>query len=233
MKAKDAAFARAAEAVKRGQVLGEYDLREFILDQFHEHGIVTDHGPIVATNAHAGLPHYEPEKSVNTPIRKGDLLLIDLWGREPGGVFADITWTGFLGSEVPTRVNEVFQIVRQARDTAVATIRSAHASGCVITGAEVDRATRAVIQKAGYGEKFIHRTGHSITATLHGPGANLDDFETEDTRSLVPGLLFSVEPGIYLEEFGIRSEINVLMTQAGPEVTTRPLQTEVLPLLQM
>ena len=232
MKVKDAAFARAAELVGRGQNLGEYDLQQFILEQFQCHGIETDHAPIVAVNAHAGMPHYEPSLSTNTPIRKGDLLLVDLWGREPGGVFADITWTGFLGPAVPAPVAKVFRIVAEARDAAVAAIGSAHQAGRVITGAEADRASRAVIQKAGFGDKFIHRTGHSITATLHGPGANLDDFETEDSRPLVPGLLFSVEPGIYLDEFGIRSEINVLMTANGPEVTTLPLQTEVLPLLQ-
>lgn len=232
MRVKEAAFSRAAEAVEARRTLGEHDLKEFILEQFAERGIETDHGPIVATNDHAGRPHYEPEKSVNTPLRKGDLLLIDLWGREPGGVFADITWTGFLGPTPPPKIAEVFKFVSQARDAAVAAILTDHKAGRVTTGAAADRAARAVIHKAGYGDYFIHRTGHSITATLHGPGANLDDFETEDSRPLVPGLLFSVEPGIYLENFGIRSEINVLMTTGGPEVTTLPLQTEVLPLLR-
>lgn len=229
---KEAAFARAAEAVARGEVLGEYDLQQFILKRFAELGVVVDHAPIVAVNAHAGQPHYEPAQATNTPIKKGDLLLIDLWASEPGGVFADITWTGFLGDQVPAHIDKVFQVVRRARDAAVAAIKSAHSAGKVITGAEADRASRSEIEKAGYGDKFIHRTGHSITSTLHGPGANLDDFETEDIRPLVTGLLFSVEPGIYLEDFGIRSEINVLMTPTGPQVTTLPLQTEVLPLLR-
>jgi Xaa-Pro dipeptidase len=232
LKVKDAAFDMAALALKRGRTLGEFDLREFILEQFAKSGIETDHGPIVATNDHAGRPHYEPTREVNTPIKTGDLLLIDLWGREPGGVFADITWTGFLGEKVPAKIAEVFSYVAGARDAAVAAILDGHREGRVVTGAQADRAARAVIEKAGYGDYFIHRTGHSITATLHGPGANLDDFETEDSRPLVPGLLFSVEPGIYLEDFGIRSEINVLMTKNGPEVTTLPLQTEVLPLLR-
>lgn len=232
LKVKDAAFAKAAEAARQGSSLGEYDLREYILGEFAKVGIETDHGPIVAVNGHAGKPHYEPDKKTNTPIKSGDLLLIDLWGREPGGVFADITWTGFVGPEVPSRVADVFKIVAAARDAAVSAIRTAFREGRSISGAEADRAAREVIRSAGFGDYFIHRTGHSITSTLHGPGANLDDFETEDTRPLVPGLLFSVEPGIYLEDFGIRSEINVLIGQDGPEVTTLPLQTEVLPLLR-
>jgi Xaa-Pro aminopeptidase len=232
MQIKDEAFARAAEAVRQRRSIGEYDLVELILVELAQHGLVTDHGPIVATNEHAGKPHYEPAKSRNTPIKEGDLLLIDLWGKEPGGVFADITWTGFVGSKVPEKISSVFRVVAGARDAAVAAIKAAFAAGRVVTGAEADRAARAVVRQAGYGDFFIHRTGHSITATLHGPGANLDDFETEDVRPLIPGLLFSVEPGIYLEDFGIRSEINVLMTDQGPEVTTQPLQSEVLPLLQ-
>lgn len=232
LKVKDEAFARAAELVGRGDALGEYELQQFILERFRAYKVITDHAPIVAVNAHAGLPHYEPTQASSTPIRKGDLLLLDLWCREPKGVFADITWTGFLGAEVPAHIDKVFQFVRQARDAAVSSIKTAHSGGRAATGAEADRASRGVIEKAGYGDKFIHRTGHSITSTLHGPGANLDDFETEDTRPLVPGLLFSVEPGIYLDDFGIRSEINVLMTPTGPQVTTLPLQTEVLPLLR-
>jgi Xaa-Pro aminopeptidase len=231
LKIKNEAFARARDIVGRGGSLSEYDLQQFILKRIVDDGLFTDHPPIVAVNAHAGRPHYEPTADHCSPIRKGDLLLIDLWGREPRGVFADITWTGFLGAEVPDRIARVFAVVAEARDAALAAIGDAYAQGRVITGAEADRAARRVIIEAGWGEQFIHRTGHSITSELHGSGANLDDYETEDTRPLVVGLLFSIEPGIYLGEFGIRSEINVLTTPDGPEVTTLPLQTEVLPLL--
>jgi Xaa-Pro dipeptidase len=231
LKIKDEAFARARDIVGGGGELSEYELQQFILGRIVEEGMFTDHSPIVAVNAHAGRPHYEPTAEKCAPIKKGDLLLIDLRGRETRGVYADITWTGFLGAEVPEKIAKVFAIVARARDAAVAAIRDAYARGEEITGAEADRAARKVIGDAGYGDRFIHRTGHSITTELHGSGANLDDYETEDTRPLVPGLLFSVEPGIYLDDLGIRSEINVLTCADGPEVTTLPLQTEVLPLL--
>lgn len=231
LKIKDDAFARVREVVGAGGSLGEYELQQFILKRLGEEGLFTDHPPIVAVNAHAGLPHYEPTAESSAPIRRGDLLLVDLWGRESRGIFADITWTGFLGATVPDRIAGVFDVVARARDAAVSAIRDAYGAGRPISGAEADRAARGTIAKAGYAEKFIHRTGHSITLELHGSGANLDDYETEDTRPLVPGLLFSVEPGIYLDDFGIRSEVNVLTGPGGPEVTTLPLQTEVLPLL--
>jgi len=231
MAAKNQAFDRVAARIKAGEETDEFQIQQFILERFRSHRLVTDHHPIVAVNAHAGQPHYEPTQEHHSPIRQGDLLLIDLWAREPGGVFADITWTGFLGETVPDRIAEVFDIVRRARDAAIAAISDAYESGRTVTGAEADRAARDVITAAGYGDQFIHRTGHSITSALHGPGANLDDLETEDVRPLVPGLLFSVEPGIYLDDFGIRSEVNVFVTPEGPRVTTQPLQTEVLPLL--
>jgi Xaa-Pro aminopeptidase len=231
LRIKDLAFAQATRAVKSGRTLTEFDLQQFILSQIEAAGMVTDHSPIVAVNANAGKPHYEPNAEMFEPIAEGDLLLIDLWAKEPDGVFADITWTGFLGTEVPERIAEIFTVVAQARDAVVAAIADACSEGKTITGAQADRAARRVITEAGYGDYFIHRTGHSITSVLHGPGANLDDLETEDVRPLLPGLLFSVEPGIYLDDFGIRSEIDVLMTADGPEVTTLPLQTGVLPLL--
>jgi len=231
LRIKDEAFARARDIVGRGDALSEYELQQFILGRIVDEGMFTDHPPIVAVNAHAGRPHYEPTADKCAPIHKGDLLLLDLWGREPRGVYADITWTGVLGAAVPEKIARIFAIVAQARDAAVRAIADAYAAGQTITGAQADRAARRVIADAGYGDRFIHRTGHSITSELHGSGANLDDYETEDTRPLVPGLLFSVEPGIYLDDLGIRSEINVLTTPSGPEVTTLPLQTEVLPLL--
>lgn len=228
---KDLAFAKVAEVISAGNTISEFELQQFILKEIEGAGMVTDHAPIVAVNGNAGKPHYEPTLANDRPISKDDFLLIDLWGQEPNGVFADITWTGFLGERVPDKIEKVFRHVAGARDAAVSAVAEASANGDPVTGAEADRAARRVIDRAGHGEHFVHRTGHSITTALHGPGANLDDFETEDVRPLVQGLLFSVEPGIYLDDFGIRSEINVLMTADGPEVTTLPLQTEVLPLL--
>ena len=231
MTTKDKVFARVADKLRAGEQVDEFQIQQFILERFRSHRLVSDHDPIVAVNAHAGQPHYEPTEQRHSAIKEGDLLLIDLWAREPGGVFADITWTGFVGETVPDKFARVFDIVRRARDAAIAVISDAYAAGRTITGADADRAARGVITEAGYGERFIHRTGPSITSALPGPGANLDDLETEDVRPLVPGLLFSVEPGIYLDDFGIRSEVNVFITPEGPRVTTQPLQAEILPLL--
>jgi Xaa-Pro aminopeptidase len=232
LRIKDEALAHAADAVRAGTVITEYDIQQFIADRLRDYGLETDHDANASVNGNAGKPHYSPTRDESQPIRDGDFLLLDLWGKEPGGVYADITWTGFLGEYVPDEIAAVFDVVARARDSAVAAIQDAYSAGRTITGADADNAARRVIETAAYGDRFIHRTGHSITGTLHGPGANLDDFETHDDRPLVAGLLFSVEPGIYLEHFGVRSEINVLTTATGPEVTTLPLQSEVLPLLK-
>jgi len=232
LRIKDQAFEHAAAAVRGGEDLNEYQLQQFILDRIAGEGMITDHDPIVAVNANSGKPHYEPTAQHHHPIRKGDFLLIDLWGRDPNGPFADITWTGYLGDQVPAPIADIFTIVARARDAVVGALRESRAAGHSISGAEADQVARGVITDAGYADHILHRTGHSITTTLHGPGANLDDMETHDIRPLVAGLLFSVEPGIYLDDFGIRSEINVLMTSSGPVVTTLPLQSEVLPLLK-
>jgi Xaa-Pro dipeptidase len=228
---KDLAFAKVTDVVRGGNTISEFELQQFIVRQIEGAGMITDHAPIVAVNGNAGKPHYEPALAKSVDIKEGDFLLIDLWGQEPKGVFADITWTAFVGDQVPDEIARVFKHVASGRDAAVAAIAEASAIGDSVTGGEADRAARNVITKAGFGAQFVHRTGHSITTALHGPGANLDDFETDDVRPLVEGLCFSVEPGIYLDDFGIRSEINVLMTPNGPEVTTLPLQTEVVPLL--
>ena len=190
--------------------------------------------PIVGVNAHAADPHYEPTPEKALPIRRGDLLLLDLWARldQPRSVYFDITWTGYLGDPIPPKHVQIFDIVRAARDRAVEFARERFAAGKTVYGWEVDDACRAVIDKAGYGRYFIHRTGHSIGESVHGNGVNIDNLETKDERRLVPGILFSVEPGIYLPgEFGIRSEIDVFINHNSEVVVTGPQQAELVKIL--
>jgi Xaa-Pro aminopeptidase len=198
----------------------EMAVHEWILAEFAKAGLVTDSGPIVGVNAHAGDPHYEPSRETSAPIRRGDFVLLDMWAKldQPGAVFYDITWTGNCGA-APDRVQRVFEIVRDARDRAIEAVVQAVSARREIRGYEVDDAARGYIQAAGYGERFLHRTGHSIGESVHGSGANMDNLETHDERRIVPGALFSVEPGIYLEDFGVRSEVNVFVGKDGASVT--------------
>ena len=194
-------------------------------------GLETDHPPIVAVNGHAADPHYAPAPATASPIRRGDLVLIDLWarGRGPRDVYADITWVGFCGSAPPERLSTIFRIAAEARDAGLDALARAHREGRTLAGFEVDRVVRDRIAAAGLGDRFVHRTGHSIETRVHGDGANLDDLETHDTRPLVPGLLFSIEPGIYLpdEGLGVRTEIDVFLGADGPKVFA-PIQREVV-----
>ena len=226
------AFAYAGKCVREKKWLTEYDLQQWILQRFAEAGIATEEGPDVAVNAHASDPHYAPSKEKSSPIREGDFLLLDVWGKQavPGSVYYDVAWTGYLGSKVPEKYVKIFNVVRQARDTAVELIRSSAKSGKPLQGWQVDKAARAVIEKAGYGKYFIHRTGHSIGETVHGNGVNMDGLETRDERHLIPQTCNSVEPGIYLPEFGLRSEVDVYVDNNDARVTGA-IQTEILPLL--
>ncbi len=185
--------------------------------------MVFDEPPIVAFGPRSADPHYEPHAGQDATLREGDVILLDLWaGRSLSTVFADQTWMAFAGARPPERVRTVWETVRSARDAAVSLVRDAAAAGRPIAGFEADRAARGVIEAAGFGEAFVHRTGHSIDRDLHGSGPHLDDYETHDDRLLVPGVGFSVEPGIYLSgEFGLRSELNMFWGEAGPEVTPR------------
>ena len=193
-------------------------------EAFDERGLVWDHPPIVAVNRHSGDPHYNPPAEGSGKVSSGDFLLIDLWARpkEPSSVYADITWTGFFGSTVPAPVREAFEITRQARDRGVEFLDSCLSTGLPVQGWEVDDQVRAVIERAGFGEFFVHRTGHNIGREVHGNGVNFDNIESHDTRTVIPGVLCSIEPGIYLENFGVRTEINVLAQDGGIEVTTPP-----------
>jgi Xaa-Pro aminopeptidase len=199
---------------------------------FAEEGLVTDAPPIVATGAHAGDPHYQPTPDTATEIGPNAVVLLDLWGKldEPGAVYADITWTGVTG-RVDDSVYRVFSIVAAARDAALEMVERALAAGHDVRGWEVDRAARAVIQTAGYGDRFVHRTGHSLGTSVHGNGVHLDDYETHDDRRILPGTGFTIEPGIYLEDFGIRSEINVIAGERSAEVTG-PRQDALVQIVQ-
>lgn len=230
---KDAAFAKIGEKLTLGESVTEYTIQQFIRQRFAEHRLVTDHGPIVAVNAHSGDPHYEPSEESAAPIQRGDWVLIDLWAKEdgPNGVYSDITWVGYCGEQAPDKHQRVFNVVRQARDEAVDAVQQAWHDGDTIKGWQADQVARDVIIEAGYGKYFTHRTGHSmgISPTPHALGVNLDNLETHDTRAILPGVGFSVEPGIYLpEEFGVRLEIDVYVhPQGGPTVTT-PVQEEII-----
>lgn len=208
--------------------LSESALQARVVADVEARGLVFDELPIVAFGASSAQPHYEPQAS--TVLREGDVVLLDLWaGRSRTTVFADQTWVGFVGSRPPAQVDQVWRAVRQARDAAIESIRRATADRRPITGYEVDRVARSVIEAAGYGDSFVHRTGHSIDRDLHGSGPHLDDYETHDDRRLIPGVGFSVEPGIYLPgAFGIRSEVNMFMGDQGPEVTPREPQVELI-----
>jgi Xaa-Pro dipeptidase len=227
-----AAFGRAAAFVRDGRPLTEYQLQQWILEQFRASGLTTAEAPIAAVQPNNGNPHYEPREAHSRPIRAGDLLLLDMWAKceRPGSVYYDITWMGYLGARVPEAYVKIFKIVREARDRAIEFVRDSVARGKTIHGWEVDRAAREVIRKAGYAKNFVHRTGHSIGQEVHGNGANMDGLETRDDRRIAPRTCFSVEPGIYMPEFGVRSEVNVYVGEREARVTGA-IQNEILPLL--
>jgi Xaa-Pro dipeptidase len=226
------AFQLAAKNVREKKTFTEYDLQQWIQKEFAVAGIVADQGPDVAVGAHASDPHYGPKAGSASLIREGDLLLLDVWGKtkDAGSVYYDITWVGYLGAKVPEKMAKIFGIVREARDRAVELIQSSVAAGKPLQGCQVDKAARKVIEKAGYGKYFFHRTGHNIGQTVHGNGVNMDGLETHDLRHLIPKTCNSIEPGIYLPEFGIRSEVNVYVGEKEARVTGA-VQKEILALL--
>jgi len=226
------AFQRAAKFVREGKPLTEYELQQWIVEQFRAGGLTTAEPPIVAVQPNNGSPHYEPKAEGSRPIRAGDLLLLDIWAKlnRPGSVYYDITWVGYLGERVPDSYAKIFRIVKNARNAAIEFVKDAVAKKRAVHGWEVDRVTREAIRKAGYGKYFVHRTGHSIGQEVHGNGANMDGLETRDDRKIAPHTCFSVEPGIYLPEFGVRSEVNVYVGENEARVTGA-IQEEILPLL--
>jgi len=225
-------FQLAAKSVKDKKPITEYDLQQWMLQRFEEAGITTEEGPDIAVNANASDPHYGPTREKAATIREGDLLLLDVWGKQktPNSVYYDITWMGYLGSTVPEKYVKIFNVLRDARDRAVELILSSVKAGKPLQGWQVDKAARSVVEKAGYGKYFFHRTGHNIGTTVHGNGVNMDGLETQDERHLIPRTCNSVEPGIYLPEFGMRTEVDVYVDEKEARVTG-PVQTGILPLL--
>ncbi len=233
--AYDVAWKFIADRVRAGAPPRETDVQAVIMDHFARHNLVTDHPPIVGVGPHSGDPHYAPGVASDSFVREGDFVLIDLWAKldRPRSVYSDLTWTGFIGQDVPEAYTKVFNVVAAARDAAIDRVRQAYAKSESLQGWQVDQAARDVIDKAGYGEAFCHRTGHSIGQETHGNGANMDNLETHETRRVLPRTCFSVEPGIYLPEFGVRSEVNVFVDAGGQvHVTGGAPQTAVIPVLK-
>jgi Xaa-Pro aminopeptidase len=223
------AFGFIRTRLGNGSPVTEWQVHQFLRQGFEANGMVTDHGPIVAVNAHASDPHYEPSAERHSAMARGDLVLIDMWAKldRPGAVYYDITWTGFCGEHPPEEQQRVFEIVAGARDRGVQTVKAAVSARRGLAGFEVDDAVRGHIESCGYGEYFVHRTGHSIGEDVHGAGANIDNFETHDERRVIARTCFSVEPGIYLPSFGIRSEVNVYVGE-DEAIVTGEIQRELV-----
>jgi len=215
------AFALIHERTRNGAPVTELDVKLAVRDGFAKAGLVTDHGPIVGANANASNPHYEPTEEKHEAIRPGDWVLLDMWAKldQPDAVYYDITWTAFVGDQPGDRMRNVFGVVTSARDAAIKRVMDAKAQGYPLRGFEVDDACRGVIRAAGFGEYFTHRTGHSIGVEVHGNGANMDNFENHDERLVAPWTCFSIEPGVYLPEFGVRSEVNMFVGDSDARVT--------------
>ena len=231
------AFAEVGRKIKAEEPVTEYDIQQFMVRRFEELGMTcNDDHPIVSVNENAASPHYQPSAQKFSPIKRGDFLLLDVWAKlkEPGAVYADQTWTGFVGEEPRDEHVKVFTVVRDARDAAIEFVRESVAAGREIKGAEVDDVSRGVITRAGYGEYFTHRTGHSIGEEVHGNGAHIDNLETRDSRKIIPRTCFSIEPGVYLPgNFGVRSEIDLYVGEGGRiEVTGQPIQRELVAILR-
>lgn len=233
--ARDAVDAITAEAFKeigrrvRNGGTNEHQIQQWFMEAFARENLITDDPPVVAVNANSGNPHYGPSAESPSPIREGDFVLLDVWAKKnvPDAVYYDITWTGFVGKAASEQQRKIFDIVRGARDAGVAKVKSAIAAGKHIAGWEVDRAARDYIHQAGFEKYFIHRTGHSIGTEVHSNGANMDDLEVHDERQILPNSCFSIEPGIYMPEFGVRSEVNMMVRPKAAEVTGK-IQNEIV-----
>jgi len=226
---KDNAFAFVQAALQAGVPLNEYIVQAQMVQFFTDEGLISDSAPIVGAEENAGDPHYIPSAEVHRAIRPNEVLLLDLWGKlaTPGAVYADITWCGFTGDVIPEQYSKAFHTIVAGRDAAITKVKTGLRSGAGVRGWEVDRICRDVITDAGFGEYFVHRTGHSLGIDVHGNGVHMDDYETHDDRKLLTGTGFTIEPGIYTKAFGVRTEINMVVG-AGNATVTGPCQTELL-----
>jgi Xaa-Pro dipeptidase len=229
---KDRAYETVARRIRDGVSTNEYDIQQLMAGWFRDDGLVTDADPNVSAAENSGNPHYLPTATSHRAIRPNEIILLDLWGKleAPGAVFADITWVGYTGRDVPERYARAFDAIRRARDAGIELVQRAVREGREVRGFEVDRAAASVIRDAGYGDRILHRTGHSLGETVHGTGVNMDDYETHDDRRLLPGTGFTIEPGVYFDDFGVRTEINMVVADRDAAVTG-PLQTEILALV--
>jgi Xaa-Pro aminopeptidase len=229
---KDRAFDAVARRLRDGLPTTEYDIQQQMSGWFRDEGLISDADPNVSAGENSGNPHYLPTRNAHRPIRKDEILLLDLWGKldQPGAVYADITWVGYCGSEVPGRFAAAFAAICGARDAAIQLVQTAAREGRELRGFEVDRAAVEVLRRAGYADSILHRTGHSLGQSVHGDGVNMDDYETHDDRRLLAGTGFTIEPGVYFSDFGVRTEINMVVA-AGEATVTGPLQAGILALV--
>lgn len=226
-----ATFKMIRDKMNARNVLNEFQVQQFMCEQMSKRGLFWDHDPIVGIGPNSGNPHYYPTADTHSPLTKENVLQLDIWAKDKSdedAVYADISWVGYLGESVPQKFADVFAIVREARDSAVEFVDNAIKNNQTIGGWQVDDVSRGVIEKAGYGQYFVHRTGHSIGREVHANGVNIDNLETKDERSIIPGTCFSIEPGIYMKEFGMRTEIDVYVDEKGAQVHTQPMQKEVV-----
>jgi Xaa-Pro aminopeptidase len=213
----------------------EVEVQQFILEEYERRDLTAGHPPIVAINAHSADPHYAPNLEDNLPMKKGDFLLVDMWSKRkvPHAVYDDITWTFFIGDSVPSEHQKIFNVVRDGRDASIQAAQKRYPTGEILYGWQIDEEARQSITKAGFGDYFLHRTGHSIHEEVHGNGANIDNLETQDSRRLMQGTCFSIEPGVYLKgNFGVRSEVDMYLSEKEAIVTGLPIQTEVIPIFK-
>jgi Xaa-Pro dipeptidase len=230
---KDRAFDAVAKNVRDGIATTEFEIQQRMADWFNQEGLTSDSHPVVAAQENAGDPHYLPTARKSRQIRANELLLLDLWGKtagDPQAVYADITWVGFTGRMVPPEMARAFEAIRSARDAAAALAQDAARQDRDLRGWQVDRAARDVLERSGYGERILHRTGHNLGRDVHGNGVHMDDYESHDDRRLLAGTGFTIEPGLYFDSFGVRTEINMFYGQ-GEAIVTGPLQTEILKLV--
>lgn len=232
----DVTFGFIKSRITSNTPVNEYDVQQFMKSEFARRGMMSEDDPNCSVNANSANSHYEPTKDVHSPLKKGDFILIDLWAKKnkPHSVYADITWTGFIGESVPDEHNKIFDVVKGGRDAALNFVRNAFKAGKEIYGYQVDDAARNYIKEKGYGEYFVHRTGHSIGEIIHGNGANMDNIETRDERKIIPQTSFSIEPGVYFPgKWGIRSEIDVYISKDKEVIVTGlPMQEEVIAILR-